>query len=75
MDDPHKNKTEEDVHTEYFVSADVPMGDSDNDDECIDELIKRNNPVVRSAVDAIAPAPVTLATVCVILLGNKRRIR
>ena len=40
------------------------MDDSDTDDECIDELIKRNNPVVQRAVDAIAAAPVTLATVC-----------
>jgi len=62
MDDKNQNKIEEDVHTEYFVSvsADVPMDDSDTDDECIDELIMRNNPVILRAVDAIDAARVTV---------------
>mmetsp|Transcript_32280 Transcript_32280/g.35908 ORF Transcript_32280/g.35908 Transcript_32280/m.35908 type:complete len:89 (+) Transcript_32280:51-317(+) len=64
MDDPHKNKTEEDVHTEYFVSADVPMDDSDTDDECIDEFIKRNNSAIQRAIDSIAAARFTLVLVC-----------
>jgi len=51
-----RNKIEVDVHTKYFVSADVPMDDSDTDDECIDEHIMRNNPVVRRAFDTIAAA-------------------
>jgi len=48
-----RNKIKEEVHTEYFVSADVPMDDSDTDDACVDEHIMRNNPVVRRAVDTI----------------------
>mmetsp|Transcript_59430 Transcript_59430/g.68319 ORF Transcript_59430/g.68319 Transcript_59430/m.68319 type:complete len:104 (+) Transcript_59430:92-403(+) len=66
MDKKKQNKIEEDVHTQYFasVSAHVPLDYSDTGDECIDELVMRNNPVVRRAVNVIAAARVTLATVC-----------